>query len=276
MIWIKKASEFLKHNQFQTAAGRIHVRPKYCLYPFSDSPATPITQAATSSSNAPVKVGGGGPIVMEIDGCKYVYIMKPTGESELVPIPVPKTTKELQVVETHVEVHPPPAPTPSPAKPIPNPAIVPSASITASVTPPTMSAPVSINNSAIYATPVTSVTVVESPPIVEAVANASVSETNEGQHAETEMGGTESSDTVSLMIGNTSFLCIMITDVMGFFYQQGKKEIVMFPTKPSTTHCNFLPKMQLVNMKLNMPCSLMQKSVSLWIQGLLPAKSSKK
>ncbi len=26
VIWIKKASEFLKHNQFQTTAGRIHVR----------------------------------------------------------------------------------------------------------------------------------------------------------------------------------------------------------------------------------------------------------
>ncbi len=143
-----------------------------------------------------------------------------------------------------------------------------------------MSAPVSVNNSAIYATPVTSVAVVESPPVVEAVANASVSETNKGQHAktgtETEMGGTESSDTVSLMIGNTSFLCTMIIDVMGFFYQQGKKEIVVFPTKPLTTHCNFLPKMQPVNVKLNTPYSLMQKSVSLWIQGLLPAKSSKK
>ncbi len=154
--------------------------------------------------------------------------------------------------------------------PVPNPIIA----------TPTVSAPATVTNAAIYASPNTSVT-----PSVSPMDNSKVADSNAAGHTDMkdvqpdneatgETGG--SGDTVSLMVGNAAYMCTMVTDVIGFFYHKGQWEMVVFPQKPSRTHCNFLPKLQLLNVKLNMPCSMMQKSVSSWIQGLLPAESSKK
>ena len=207
---------------------------------------------------------------MEIDGMKYVYVMKPNGKSQL--IPVPKPTAESKVIETQVEVNTLPPPTPESAK-VPSPPVHP-------VTP-TVLASVPMTSTSIYATLQTSVSAIGavSPPIetmskaTDGVMGAGI-ENNVTDQSTTDMGG--STDTVSLMVSNKSFLCTMVMDVMGYFYLNGQKELVVFPQKASLMHYNFLPKMQPVNVKLNMPCSLMQKLVSSWIQGLLPAESSKK
>ncbi len=67
-----------------------------CSLLFSEMSMT-VTQAVCAPvptpSSAPVQ---GGPTVMDIDRVKYVYVMKPSGESELIPVPVPQTNNATQ------------------------------------------------------------------------------------------------------------------------------------------------------------------------------------
>ena len=124
-----------------------------CTLLFSETPTTSPQSVSVPVPRLPTTpTAGSAPTVMDIDGVKYIYVMKPTGESELIPVPVLKLPPKI--VETQVEIYTPPLDETNPPP------------VTVPVTP-TVSIAVTVSSSPIYLTPQTSVTTANSvsPPV---------------------------------------------------------------------------------------------------------------
>ena len=177
------------------------------------------------------------PEVLEILGKKYIIVHTEEGTKVL---PVPESVEsppKVIVAEVHSGLKKPDVPVIAISAPPPTPALP--AAPAESVKPPTTPSTLSANETDIAgSTPVISATPTKT---TETKAKDTVSVTE-----------VESHDTlVSIMLGNKSYLCKMVTEMMGVFYQENQPEAILFPDIPSRNQCYITPKTYVL--PINMP-----------------------
>ncbi len=192
---------------------------------------TPPVSVPTTPPPPPIK--GKVPQVMEISGKKYVLVESAEG-SKLIPIPEtdpPKPVSPVKVV--------------APAEAKPAPLVL---EVHAEVVSPIVELKVTTPEKAVTSGIETHIT-----PITSAMPTKLTETKTTDTTPATSTSATHSDALLSVMLGNASYLCKMVSDTIGMFYKGGKQELIVFPETPSERNCYITPKTKVLPLNVNVP-----------------------